>query len=241
MRLFLTIAASALLALPAGAADLDSAAKDIVGVWQLDFTAPDNVRRTPMVIVGRQHQELVAWYIEDDKPIAFKDVCLKDDAVVATIKPKKFEDQLTVTLEARLEKEDVCCGKAKYAFDGGDSGDWEFTGKRLRRSDFDEATQWELTFTTPDYERHDALVTIVPAGEKVYGWYSGKEVELPIMRVDIDGDRVAMFVTAKTREGSKVQVTFRGTVEGDSATGNAEYEIEGDSGSFPFSAKLKSR
>ena len=183
---------------------------------------------------------MVAWYIEEDKPVSFKDVCLKDDAVVATVKPKEYRDELTVTLEARLEKDGVCCGKAEYAFDGGDLGDWEFTGERLRWSDFDNVTQWNLAFTTPDYERHNALVTLVSVGEKIYGWYSGKEFELPIMQVAIDGPKVVMSVTTKTQDGDKVDVTFRGTVEGDRVTGNAEYITGGDTGSFAFSGKLKS-
>lgn len=240
MRLFLSMAALALLALPASANELESAAKEMVGVWRLDFTTPDGERRTPTVIVGRQRQELVAWVVEKDKPEAFKDICLKDDSVVATFKPKEYGGELTVTLEAKLEKEDVCCGKAKYAFDGGESGSWEFSGKRIPVSELEKATQWNLSFTTPDFEQHDALVTLVSVGDKEYGWYSGKDYELPILQASTKGGELLMSVTAKTEDGAKVEVTFRGTIQGGRVEGAAEYSLEGDSGVFAFTAKLES-
>ncbi len=243
MRLFLTVAASVLLVLPgppAGAAELDSVTKDIVGVWQLDFIAPDDVRRTPTVIVGRQRDELVAWYIEKGKPVAFEDVCLKDDTVAATIKPKEYDGKLTVTLEAWLETDGACRGKAEYRFYDGESGNWEFSGKQIPLSKFDDVTQWDVAFSTPEYERHRGLVTLVSVGEKKYGWYSGREFELPIMEVKSGDEKLVMRITTETRDGAKVEVTFRGSVEGDRVTGEAEYQTGDDRGSFAFSGKLKS-
>lgn len=241
MRVFLSMVASALLVLPAGAGEVESAAKDIVGVWRLDFTAPDDVERTPTVIVGRQRDELVAWYVEEDKLEAFHDVCLKDDSVVATIKPKEFGSGLTVKLEAKLESDGVCRGKGEFAFAGGESGSWEFRGKRIPLSEFDKVAQWSLSFTSPDDQRHDALVTLVSVGDKQYGWYSGKDYELPIMQVSTEGGKLVMSVTAKTEDDVKVVVTFRGAVEGDRVEGTAEYNVEGEKGSFPFTGKRRSQ
>ena len=83
----------------------------------------------------------------------------------------------------------------------------------------------------------ESLVTV---GDKTYGWYSGKEFELPIMQVSTEGGKLVMSVTATTEDGAKVEVTFRGTVEGDRVSGNAEYETRDDAGSFAFAGKLKS-
>jgi len=240
MRVFLSLVASALLALPAGAGELESAAKEIVGVWQLDFTTPDDVERTPTVIVGRQRQELVAWYLEKDNLQAFQDVRLKDDSVVATIKPKGFNNELTVKLEARLESEGVCSGKGEYAFVGGESGSWKFQGKRIPLSAFDKVAQWSVSFTSPDDQRHDGLVTVVSVGDKQYGWYRSKDYELPIMQVSTEGGKLVLSASAETEDGVPVDVTFRGTVTGDRVQGNAEYKVEGETGSFPFTGKLKS-
>lgn len=241
MRVFLSMVASALLVLPAGAGEVESAAKDIVGVWRLDFTTPDDVQRTPTVIVGRQREELVAWYLEKDKLEAFQDVCLKDDSVVATITPKEFGGELTVKLEARLESDGVCCGTGEYTSVDGESGSWEFRGKRIPLSAFDKVTQWNVSFTSPDDQQHTGLVTLVSFGDKQYGWYSGEDYELPIMRVNSDGGKLVLSVTAETEDGFQVDVTFRGTVNGDRVQGTAEYDVEGEKGSFPFTGKRKSQ
>jgi hypothetical protein len=108
-------------------------------------------------------------------------------------------------------------------------------------SAFDKVTQWNVSFTSPDDERHTGLVTLVSVGEKQYGWYSGKDYELPITKVSTDGGKLVMSVTATTEDGSKVDVTFRGTVEGDRVQGTAEYDVEGEKGSFPFTGKRKSQ
>ena len=111
MRLFSFMAVLALFALPVAAADLDLVAKDIVGVWRLDFTTPDDVEMTPTVIVGRQHDELVAWYIgKEQKLQAFKNVRLKDEAVLLTIVPEERGGEVTVTFEAKLKEDGVCHG-----------------------------------------------------------------------------------------------------------------------------------
>ncbi len=242
MRLFLSMVALALLAVPANADEFDSAVKEVVGVWKLDFVTPEGDRLTPMVVVGRQHQELVAWVADEEKGKlqAFEDVCLKDDSVVATIKPKEYGGDVTVTLEARLEEKDACCGKAKYALGNGESGTFDFTGERIPVSKLDDVSQWDVSFETPDFEQHKALVTLVTVGEKEYGWYSSKDYELPILEAKTDGDRVVVSLTAKTVDGTKVDVTFRGTVNGDRVEGTAEFNLDGETGDFNFSAKQRS-
>lgn len=241
MRVLAGLAVLALFASPADAVELDSVIKDIAGVWQLDFTTPDYERMTPIVIVGRQHDKLFALRVgEDEKMEAFKEVRLVDDVLLLTIVPKEQGGSITVTFEAKLGDENRCHGEAKYTSDDGDSGTWDFTGKRFTASDFDEAEQFKISFTTPDYEDHEAVVTVVANGEKLYGWYSSKEYEVPAKKVTLEGDKVTMSMTVKTEDGSNIDVTFRGKLDGDEVEGEAEYDFEGDTGTFEFEGKRKS-
>lgn len=240
MGLSLSMATLALMALHADPTEVESAAKDIVGVWKLDFVSPEGERLTPMVVVGRQRQEFVAWVAENEELQAFEEVCLKGESLVATLKPKQYDGNVTVTLEAGLERKDVCRGEAKYASTDGDSGAFDFTGERIPVSKMDGLVQWNLSFMTPDYERHEGLVSLVPVGDKEYGWYSGKDYELPIFKASSKDGKLVLSVAAQTEDGDKVEVTFQGTVEGDRVKGTADYKMEGESGSFAFSGKLKS-
>jgi hypothetical protein len=220
-------------------ADSDDVDKQILGAWKLECTTPDGVARTPIVIVGRQYEEYVAWYVGDDQPEAFKDVQLKDDTLVGTINPK-VEPNVTVTLEAKLKAENECEGTGKFRSADGKTGSWNFTGKRIDLSEFDEVMTWKLSFVSPDEKQHSPTVTVVEKDGELYAWYSGKDHELPAVKISVDGDRVEMKMTAESPEGAKVDVTFRGTVDGDNVAGKVEFRVEGESGSFAFTGKRTS-
>ena len=220
-------------------ADTNDDAKHVVGPWQLKMTTPDGQARAPVVVVGRQYDEYVAWYFGKDGPEALKRVRLKDDSMVGTLKPKELPG-VTVKLEARLKGDNACEGVGTYRDSDGDSGSWEFTGKRIALSFFDEVTEWQIEFVTPEFERHSATVTIVSKGSQLYAWYSGKDRELPALDVKVDGDKGVMKMCTVTRDGEKIDLVFRGTVDGDRIEGDIEYKLSDETGSFPFTAKRKS-
>ena len=244
MRTFLSFVVATSIAIPAVAAprssDVAESAKKIVGAWKLEFTTPDDVDRSPIVLVGREHQKFVAWYVEKDKkPESFKRVRLEGDKLMLTIRPKERKD-IEVTFEASLKKENVCAGEATYRSDDGDSGSWDFKGQRVAKSDFDEMQNWQLSFVTPDDQKHEATVTVAARKDKLYGWYSSKDFDIPATKLDKDGSKITLSLTTKTKDGMTVDVTFRGTVDGDHVKGEAKYDLEGDTGSFPFTGKRKS-
>ena len=244
MRSYLSFVAVVAIAMPVVAAKptatpVESAAKQIVGAWKLEFTTPDNVERTPIVLVGRQHQELVAWYVDNEKPEAFKKVRLDEDELLLTIRPKERKD-IEVTFKASLKKEDVCAGEATYRSDDGDSGSWDFKGKRASESDFDATEKWNISFVTPGDVHRKATVTVLARKDRLYGWYSSKELDLPATKFTKDGNKVVMSMQTKTKDGAKVDVTFRGAIDGNSVEGDAEYDLEGETGSVPFEGKRKS-
>jgi len=241
MKRIVMLTALAAFVLPAMAvrADTDEVDKQILGAWKLDFTAPDGVARTPIVIVGRQYDKYVAWYVGDDQPEAFKDVQLNDDTLTGKINPQERPD-VTVTLEAKLKAENECEGIGKFTSANGETGSWNFKGKRIGLSEFDEVMTWKLSFVSPDEKQHSPTVTVLEKDGELYGWYSGKDHELPALKITVDGDRVEMKMAAESTEGAKVDVTFRGTVGGDNVEGKVEFRVEGESGSFPFTGKRTS-
>ncbi len=239
MRTLCLIAVLAFVAAPARGADVNDAVKSIVGPWKLEFTTPDDVERSPMIVVGRQNSDLVAWYIEDGERQEFKEVKLQDETLMLTIEPKQHAD-VTVTFAAKLKAEDQCHGEATYTLTDGDSGTWDFSGERIKPSSADEFTKWNLSFVTPDDQQREATVIVVAFGEKLYGWFSSKEHDVPATKVEKNGDTVELSITTKTPEGSPVDVTFRGKVDSDSVQGDASYSFEGETGSFPFTGTRKS-
>ena len=113
MRRLATMIALACFAMPVAAGEAGSKETDqqVIGVWQLKFTAPDGAQHTPIVIVGRQYDNYLAWYVAGKEPQAFKDVQLKGDKLVGTIRPQEHAG-VTVTCESTLKAEDQCAGVA---------------------------------------------------------------------------------------------------------------------------------
>ena len=222
---------------PASATEFDDDVKRIAGAWRLDLTDPDGVHRTPIILVGRQNEELVAWYVDGEEPEQCKDVHLEGETLLLTIQPREFDKDVTVTFEGELTKENQCAGTAKYASTDGDSGSLDFSGARITPAEFRNVNRWALDFTTPDDERRKAAVILLSSDEEWYGWYSSDKYELPVREITNEAGRVVFSVSAKTDSGAEFEVTFRGDVEGESIRGNAEYDLEGDTGSFSFTGR----
>jgi hypothetical protein len=217
--------------------DLDP---QILGAWTLDLTDPEGVHRAPMVIVGRQYDKYFAWYLGNDQPEAFRDVELRGETLAGTLQPKEFPS-VTLTVEATLAADNKCSGTAKYReANTGHSGSFRFTGQQLSLSAFDEVMTWKIHFMAPDNKKHEATVTVVTKDGKMHAWFSGRDHELPARGITVDGDRVAVNVSAQTEKGQPVEVTFRGTVAGDTVRGDAEYRIGAESGSVPFQGRRES-
>ena len=96
------------------------------------------------MIVGRQFTKYVAWYIGDQGPEAFQKVEIKGETLVASLNPQEHPG-MEVALESHLTGENQCAGTAKFrSKSGGDAGSFEFKGKRLTLSSFNDVSTWKL-------------------------------------------------------------------------------------------------
>ena len=239
MGLLSLFAASVVAATAVAGPDVKEAAKEIVGAWKLEYTTPDFERRTPMVIVGRQHEELVAWYLGGNGIENFTKVKLQGKSLHLTIVPKEFGGLMAAELEAQLTEKGACAGKISFANPGGESGTLDFSGKRVALETLDDVSKWDLKFVTPDGIERCPLITVARHRDRLHAWYSSEDFELPASKFTLEGDKAIMEVTAKTDEGRKIDVTFHGTVEGDRVRGTAEWKMRDDSGEFFFTGRRR--
>jgi len=240
MKILCSLAVAALLLAPLNltAAEIDDDVKAALGGWKLSITTPDGVDRTPTILLGRQNDELVAWYVENEKRQPFKSVKIEGESIVFSFRPKERED-IEVTLKAKRKEKGQCVGTASFKDEAGEVTEVEFSGKQIKPADFDEAQTWTLKFTTPDDKQHEAEVIVLMKGDKTYAWYTSEKYDIPAKKLTIDGEKVAMEMSIKTPEGATVDVTFRGTVAGEQVSGDVEYDVEGNTGSFPYEGSLK--
>lgn len=208
--------------------------RQILGVWQMQFTTPDGVARDPVVVLGKQYDQYVAWSIVNGQPEPFRSVELRDNRLICTIDPSEQPD-VTVTLECSLIGDNHCTGTGRYrSKNGGETGEWTLKGKRFDRADFDEFSQWEVSYEIPDNGTQSALVTVVSLDGKQYAWYQGRDHDLPARDFSLDGDRVEMVVVGELEGGEDVEAAFKGVLSGASVTGDVTIKAGGQQGSFPF-------
>ena len=63
---------------------------------------------------------------------------------------------------------------------------------------------------------------------------------MPARSLIVQEDTVVASLPADTKEGERIDVTFRGTVTDDTVKGSVEYQVGSESGSFPFEGKRES-
>lgn len=237
MRWFVFLGLMLIAAPHASAADIQAIAPDVVGAWRLTFTTPDGVERTPTVVVGRQHEELVAWYIDKGEPQAFKNIAVNDDSLELTIVPREKNGKVTVKLVAKADGDNRCTGKGDYCLADGETGTWDFRGERVDPADLPHVAEWKLKFTTPDGENHEPTIHVFEKGDALYAWYLSSDYELLAKSLKVEGDQATLSIAAKTADDAKVDVTFCGKIDGALVDGTADYNLDGERGSFPFSGK----
>ena len=238
MKYLVSMVALASLMLPAIGANADSGKidKKILGAWKLQLTLPDGNQKDAFVLLGRQYDRYCAWRVSKEGLEPFQDIKMDGDVLSGTIKPKDAPG-VTVTLQAQPDGKGACKGTARYETEDGDSGKFHFSGKQIDLTTLDDVSRWELNFVSPDYETHKAIVTVIEHGDHLHAWYSGKDHDIPVSKITAEGNQVTMKVIARTEDGRKVEVTFRGSGDDDSVSGTAEYKLDGDTGTFSFTGK----
>lgn len=236
MKLLVSLGLLLLGAASASAANENAIAPQVVGAWQLDVSTPDGVDRSPIIVVGRQHDELLAWYIDEGDPEAFESVRVSGDSLELTIVPREQGGNATVKLIAQANGPDRCYGDLEYRLTNGETGTCEFTGKRID-AELNRVARWSLSFTTPEGEHHDSTLDVFEHGDTLYGWYTGDDYKLLAKSLTVEDDQAKLAISAKLADGSIADVTFQGVIDGTSVSGDALYDVEGDRGSFQFTGR----
>jgi hypothetical protein len=99
----------------------------------------------------------------------------------------------------------------------------------------DVAGEWAVTFATPGGPE-DFTMFVAQAGAKLSGRFTSDVGEFPLTGA-VDGNHVKI-VWSFPEQGKLLEITFTGTIDGDSITGTAKL---GDLGQGPMSAERTAR
>ena len=77
----------------------------------------------------------------------------------------------------------------------------------------DVSGKWKTTFTTPDGQTRENMLTLQAEGEKLTGTLASRMGEAKIQEGTVKGDEIA-FVVVRNFNGDDVKFTYKGKVTG---------------------------
>lgn len=105
----------------------------------------------------------------------------------------------------------------------------------LSALDVNVTGDWELTMTTPRGERTQDI-HFEQKGEKLTATWTGFRGDEVTAEGTVKGNEIEWSYTRPGREGGEMTMTYKGKIEGDTMSGEAQM---GDRASFEWTAKKK--
>jgi hypothetical protein len=99
----------------------------------------------------------------------------------------------------------------------------------------DAVGTWKLTYN-PGNGDHEATLTVTQEKSGLKGKLVDGDRKLDVTKIEYKDGKLT-FTTRTEREGDKATATFEGKVKGDAIEGEAGWEYQVMSGSFPFTGK----
>jgi hypothetical protein len=228
------VAASGVLAATATARAADE--KDVVGTWKLKYEPGDGQTHEPVVTISKDGADLKAEFVEGDTKGTVKEVRLKDGKLTVKVETKYNDETAVVTYEGKPDG-DAWKGDAAWEYQGM-SGSFPFEGKRQPakpKDAKDVVGTWALSYSPGD-GAHEAKLTITEETSGLKGKFLDGDKELEVKELKFK-DGTLTVATRTDHDGEPATATFEGKVKGDAIAGEARWEYNGMSGSFPFDGK----
>jgi acetyl esterase/lipase len=94
---------------------------------------------------------------------------------------------------------------------------------------------WRLSYNPGDGQ-HESALTVTREESGLKGKFDDGDRKVDVTKIELKDGKLT-FSTRSEREGEPATATFDGKVKGDAIEGDARWEYQGMSGSFPFTGK----
>lgn len=213
--------------LTAGAAWADNAQP--TGTWQLQITA-EGASFAPILKLSKEGEQWKGSFRGDDGiESEVTETSLDGDQMCFTL-TRDFGGQQLVAKYCVKVSGDKLSGTVDYDI-GGQTGQATVEGERKLPN---LAGKWNLVATSPEGQTFEPTMLLRQSGDVLSGkylWIDGSEVDVTDGKVTNDE---ASFKVTLDFGGQKLAVTFHGAVDGDRIQGQADYDLEGQSGTVDF-------
>jgi hypothetical protein len=205
---------------------------DLNGTWLLVATSEGGTFE-PKLHLKHDGDTLDGKYEwTEDVVVEIKDGKIVDGEVTFTVTHDFNGEEIVVKYKVKPEG-DKLAGSAEYDLSG-QTGTAEIEGKRGTAASV--AGSWSITIAGENGETYETKAKLTQDGDTISGDYEGPAGEAKISDAKLEGDKLS-FTVARERDGQKLVLNYKGTLDGDTLKGDVEFDFNGDTRTTTFEAK----
>ncbi len=207
---------------------------DVAGHWNIVASSPDGQSFEPSIDLEQSGGDVKGkfnWI--DGTQIDVTGGKLTGNELVCPVSIDFGGQAMTVTFKGQVDG-DKMTGTADYDL-GGQTGTIDFTAERGAAASPLVGT-WNFTLSSDDGQTFDTSLEVKQDGDALSGQYKGPLGEAATKDLKLDGDTLS-FSVVRERDGTEFTTSFKGTVSGDSVSGEASFDAGGQSRSMKFEGK----
>ncbi|MBX9789210.1 MAG: hypothetical protein K2Y37_09875 [Pirellulales bacterium] len=205
---------------------------DLTGTWLLVATSEGGVFE-PKLHLKHDGETLEGKYEwNEDVTAEIKDGKIVDGEITFTVTHDFNGEEIVVKYKVKLDGEKLA-GSADYDL-AGQTGTAEIEGSRGKPVKV--AGTWNITIAGENGETYETVAKLTQEGDALSGTYEGPAGEAKISDAKLEGNKLS-FAVARERDGQKLVLNYKGTLDGDTMKGEVEFDFGGETRTTTFEAK----
>ncbi len=210
--------------------------EDVLGTWNFVYTAPDGVEYKPVLVLASDEGTLVGTISNGEKSGAVDALELNEHQLTFeyTIDYQGKDLHLRYLCKPRGNK---MFGTLEYDVDG-NTGDFAIAATRSQAGQNLQPLlgTWKFSFSGPDGVQRSPVLKLYADRDQLKGKLSDDDFELEIDQMKVSGREVS-FVFTRKHEDVSVDVRWTCELDGNTMTGQLEFDADGNTGSIEIAGK----
>lgn len=212
---------------------------EVVGTWSFDFTSPDEVRRTPVLVITNHDGKLSGEISDDTGGTPVRNLKISESSFQFDLTLNMGDNDLELTYICHPQGNQLT-GNLEYTI-GEESGDFEIkaTRKHLARELRELLGEWQFSMVTPEGNGREATLTLTDNQGELAAQITSDELELTIDNPVYEDGKLT-FEFENQHDDLTVKLSWScHLVSDDEMSGTIAFDANGNTGAIDMTGKRK--
>jgi hypothetical protein len=205
---------------------------DPTGTWKWEYTISDNDVEF-QVKLNWDGKKLTGTYTAFDETTDIEEAKFQKDQLSFVTKRAFDGNEIVATFDGKVKPDNIE-GTVAVEFGGNEPREFDWIAKRAVEID-DVLGVWDLKVETPNGLIEPKL-TLTSDEDKLKGAYASQFGEREPKNLTLKDNKLSWEISGD-REGVTFKVVYTGQPRGNSITGSAEFDFDGNVGTLEFTGK----